>query len=87
MSIIGASKTLSIISSQFIRNAAVLGQFSSCKIHTSSVHDGWNVFHLVKPDPMYHKCRRKVYYPEKYTIEPLKNDHLGGRDPITRKYE
>jgi len=52
-------------------------------VHTSAANYDWNVFHLCKPPSLNHKLLRKVYYPEKYTVEPLKNDHLAGRDPNT----
>ena len=53
--------------------------------HTSSLNHKWNVFHLCKPTAVRSNFRRKIYYPEKYTVEPLKNDHLAGRDPNTGK--
>ncbi len=54
-------------------------------LHTSATnYDGeWNVYHLCLPKPLYNKFRRKIYYPDKYTVEPLRNDHLAGRDPNT----
>lgn len=55
-------------------------------LHTSISNHSWNVYHLCKPSPLYHKFRRKIYFPEKYTVEPLRNDNLGGRDPNTGIY-
>lgn len=61
-----------------------LGRMISCNfIHTSAPSYEWNVAHLCLPKSLYNRLWRKVHYPEKYTIEPLRVSNLGGRDPDT----
>lgn len=43
----------------------------------------WNMPNLPKPGAGQGQFRRVVHYPEEYTIKPLKNTHLAGRDPVS----
>lgn len=50
------------------------------------VRHRWNFTHLELPDPKSRNFRREIEWPEKYTIKPLNNRHLAGRDPDTGIY-
>ena len=47
----------------------------------------WNFTHFELPDPKSRNFRREIEWPEKYTVKPLNNRHLAGRDPVTGIYE
>lgn len=43
----------------------------------------WNMPNLPKPGAGEGQFRRVVHYPDEYTIKPLNNTHLAGRDPVS----
>lgn len=43
----------------------------------------WNFTHLELPDTKSRNFRREIEWPDKYTVKPLNNKHLAGRDPVT----
>ncbi|XP_025199438.1 39S ribosomal protein L2, mitochondrial [Melanaphis sacchari] len=47
------------------------------------VRHKWNFTHMELPSPKSRNFRREIEWPEKYTIKPLNNKHLAGRDPDT----
>lgn len=47
----------------------------------------WDTRHLSLPKANEGNFRRKVHFPEKYTIEPLRNDHLAGRHPVMSTFQ
>lgn len=50
------------------------------------VRHKWNFTHLELPDTKSRNFRREIEWPEKYTVKPLNNKHLAGRDPETGIY-
>ncbi|XP_050420796.1 39S ribosomal protein L2, mitochondrial [Adelges cooleyi] len=49
----------------------------------NSIRNKWNFTHMELPDPKSRNFRREIEWPEKYTVKPLNNKHLAGRDPVT----
>lgn len=73
----------------FITSSLRLSVFEPTKlknIHSvffNVVRHKWNFTHLELPDPQSRNFRREIEWPEKYTVKPLDNRHLAGRDPVT----
>lgn len=57
----------------------------SCRLTSTAARSKyiWNMPDLPKPGSGEGQFRRIVHYPEEYTIRPLNNTHLAGRDPIS----
>lgn len=49
------------------------------------VRHKWNFTHLELPHPQSRNFRREIEWPDKYTVRPLNNRHLAGRDPVSGK--
>lgn len=79
-------KSLTFLSSKTFKEFPLIQVVSCNLLHTSNPNYDWNVAHLCLPKSLYNSLRRKVHYPEKYTVEPLKTTHLAGRDPVTGKF-
>lgn len=80
------------MSVSFLAPALRFSVFDPMKLKTihsvlfNVVRHKWNFTHLELPSPKSRNFRREIEWPEKYTVKPLNNKHLAGRDPISGIY-
>lgn len=73
----------------FVASSLRFSVFNCTKLNSKSsiffnvVRNKWNFTHLELPNPKSRNFRREIEWPEKYTVKPLNNRHLAGRDPKT----